>query len=574
MGSFVSISTKLIFLVLAISITSIVVTTGLAYNFTDSIIKENFKESLKDESETRGNTIASIIESRIDKLENFAENESLVSSFNVLIPVLDDVSFNRILEEQTPILQHEFHLFQLNDFEAGIRDLQIINMRGKPIYSLNEQIDPLKYVKGNYKVSKPTVEFIQSSDKSRIMKISLPVYSDSGKQEAVMIATMGTSIFDDILMNRFGLHDTGEVYLVNHNRMMISESIFLENTPFNQKVDTFAVSECFEKGNNVEASEYTDYRNVDIFGYSYCKPDLGFVLLTEVDEAGILKPITELQTNIVIIGIGLIIISSIVTFVLSKRISNPIIKLRDASKQLSAGNFDVRTNIQTNDEIEQLSTSFDDMAKTLQESISAIGKRENIIKQQGNILEKFFEEKRDSYVCLVDLIGSLKLTKTLTEEQKKRYSQIFTDSVISVIKKHKGIPVKIIDDAVLFYFPASKEDNTILSSTLDCCLEISKLNKELNDKTSSENLPGIAYRISTAFGMVNEAKTSDSLLDDIFGEPVNTVFKINQYALPNTVVTDNTVYEIAKESKYKFTKLVRSLIKGLEYTLFVVSSKS
>ena len=109
---------------------------------------------------------------------------------------------------------------------------------------------------------------------------------------------------------------------------------------------------------------------------------------------------------------------------------------------------------------------------------------------------------------------------------------------------------------------------------LDCCLEISNLNKELNDKTSSENLPGMAYRISTSFGTVNEAKTSDSSLDDIFGEPVNTVFKINQYALPNTVVTDYTVYEIAKESGFKFTKLVRSIIKGLEYTLFVVSSKS
>ena len=573
MGSFVSISTKLIFLVLAISITSIAVTTGLAYNFADSIIKENFKESLKDESETRGNTLSSIIESRINKLENFAKNESVVSSFDVLIPALDDVSFNRILEEQTPILHHEFHLFQLNEFEAGIRDLQIINMRGKPIFSLNEQIDPLKYVKGNYKVSKPTVDFVQSLDKTRIMKISLPVYSDFGKQEAVMIATMGTSIFDNILMNRFGLHDTGEVYLVNHNRMMISESIFLENTPFNQKVDTFAVSECFDKGDNVEASEYTDYRNVDIFGYSYCKPDLGFVLLTEVDEAGILKPITELQTNIVIVGISLIIIASIVTFILSKRISKPIIKLRDASKQLSAGNFNVRTNIKTNDEIEELSSSFDNMAKTLQETISAIGKRENIIKQQQDILLKFSEQKQEGYVCLVDLVGALQLTQNLSDDKKRRYTEIFTESVIPIIKKHEGIPIKIIDDAILFYFPISVDNQESLSNVLNCCLEITKIEHELNEKTTSENLPGISYRISSAFGTVNESKTSDSKLDDIFGEPVNAVFKINQYALPNTVVVDHSVYEKVKESNFEFTKIARSIIKGLEFTIFVVSSK-
>ena len=574
MKSFVSISTKLIILVLAISISSIAVTTGLAYNFTDTVIKNNIKESLKDESETRGHTISSIIESRISKLSSFSQNAVIKNAFDVLIPGIDDVSFHRILEEQLPLIQTEFQSFQLNEFEAGLRDLQIINMRGKPLFSLNEKIDPITYIKGNFKVNKPTVEFVQDADKTRLIKISLPIYSENGNQQGVLIASMGSTVFDNVLLNRLGLHDTGEVYLVNQKKMMISESIFVANAPFTQKVDTFAVSECFENGRNVEAADYADYRNVDIFGYSYCAKDLGFVLLTEVDEYAILKPMLELQNKIILVGISLIIIASIVTFILSKRISKPILKLRDAAQQLSSGNFHVRTNIQTNDEIEQLSTSFDDMAKTMQESISAIGKRENIIKQQGNILEKFFEEKRDSYVCLVDLIGSLKLTKTLTEEQKKRYSQIFTDSVISVIRKHKGTPVKIIDDAILFYFPARKEDKTVLSSVIDCCLEISNLNKELNDKTSSENLPGMAYRISTSFGTVNEAKTSDSSLDDIFGEPVNTVFKINQYALPNTVVADYTVYEIAKESSFKFTKLVRSIIKGLEYTLFVVSSKS
>ncbi|WP_371503901.1 cache domain-containing protein [Nitrosopumilus adriaticus] len=574
MKSFVSISTKLIVLMLAISISSIAITTGLAYNFADTIIKDNFKESLKDESQTRGDTITSIIESRIDKLQEFSENKVLVNAFDVLIPALNDVSFDRILDEQSPKLHHEFHLFQLNEFEAGIRDLQIINMRGKPIFSLNEKIDPTTYVKGNYKVTAPTVEFIQDIDKIRLMKISLPVYSEHGNQDGVLIATMGSSVFDNILLNRFGLHDSGEVYLVNQNKMMISESIFFENAQFNQKVDTFAVSECLENGKNVEAADYTDYRDVDIFGYSYCKPDLGFVLLTEVDEAVILKPITELQNRIILVGISLIVIASIVTFILSKRISNPILKLRNAAQELSSGNFDVRTNIKTNDEIEQLSTSFDNMAKTLQESISAIGKRENIIKQQENILSKFTEQKRDGYVCLIDLIGSLQLTQTLSEDKKIQYSKIFTDSVIPVIKKHEGIPVKVIDDAILFYFPLSANEQKSLSDTLNCCLELSKLEPELNEKTKSENLPGMSYRISSAFGAVNEAKTPDSSLDDIFGEPVNTVFKINQYALPNTVVVDYTIYEKAKVSNFKFTKLAKSLIKGLEYTLFIVSSKS
>ena len=105
MGSFISIGSKLIFLVLVISITSIAVTTGLAYNFADTIIKGNIKESLKDESETRGQTITSIIESRLDKLQTFAQNNVLLETFDEVSASLDDVTFNTLLEEKIPLIK-------------------------------------------------------------------------------------------------------------------------------------------------------------------------------------------------------------------------------------------------------------------------------------------------------------------------------------------------------------------------------------------------------------------------------------------------------------------------------------
>lgn len=571
---FVSIGSKLIFLVLVISITSIAVTTGLAYNFADTIIKGNIKESLKDESETRGQTITSIIESRLNKLQTFAKNNVLLETFDEVSASLDDVTFNTLLEEKIPLIDSEVRSFQLNHLEAGLRDLQIINMRAKPIFSLNEKIDPFTYVRGSYIVDAPTVEFIQDDAKNRLMKLSLPIFSANERQVGVLIATMGSSVFDDVLLNKFGLHETGEVYLVNKDRMMVSESLFVENARFNQQVDTFAVSECFDHGRSVQAAEYADYRGVDIFGYSYCNRDLGFVLLTEVDESTILEPISELQNRILVVGLILMIIATAITFILSKRISSPILKLRDAAQKLSSGNFDVRTNIQTGDEIEQLSASFDDMAKTLQETISAIGKRENIIRQQEDILLKFFEEKQSSYVCLVDLVGSVRLTESLDLNAKKQYSKIFTDAVVPVIKKHHGISIKIIDDAILFYFPTSVENNDAIKNMLNCCLEISQLDETLNAKTTSENLPGMAYRISSAYGTINVAKTSDSLIQDIFGEPVNTCFKINQYALPNTVVVDKSVYDKAKDLDFKFTKIDQSIVKNLEYDIFIVSRNS
>lgn len=248
--------------------------------------------------------------------------------------------------------------------------------------------------------------------------------------------------------------------------------------------------------------------------------------------------------------------------------SKPIIKLRNAAEAISKGEFGARSKINTNDEIGELSSAFDNMARTIQETISAITKRENIIKRQENLLLKFSEEKQDCCVCLVDMVGGKEISSSITKSQSKHYNEIFSDSILPIIEKHNGIPVKMLDDAILFYFKVT--DNSVFSSVLDCCLEISNESKEINKKLEDEDLPGMSYRISTTFGTVNVTKTESDAVQDVFGEPVNHCFKINPYALPNTVIIDQSMYDKVKDSDYKFTQLDESTIKGLVYRIFLV----
>ena len=62
-------------------------------------------------------------------------------------------------------------------------------------------------------------------------------------------------------------------------------------------------------------------------------------------------PFFELQENIIGIGLALMFGISIITILLSKRLSEPITKLSEAVNKISNGNFDVKTNIKTRDEI-------------------------------------------------------------------------------------------------------------------------------------------------------------------------------------------------------------------------------
>jgi methyl-accepting chemotaxis protein len=195
---------------------------------------------------------------------------------------------------------------------------------------------------------------------------------------------------------------------------MLSESRFIENTIFKQKVDTIPVQKCFTEGINYEGL-YPDYRGISIYGSSYCANDLGFVLLAEIDEAETIQPILTLQERIFETGMLIITGMAIIAFIISRTFSKPLIKLKNAANTIASGNFEVRTKITTSDEIGELSQAFDSMAQKLQESIIEIKEKEDVIKQQEDILLQFSDYSEKYCVCMIDIVDSTKITANLSE---------------------------------------------------------------------------------------------------------------------------------------------------------------
>ncbi len=95
------------------------------------------------------------------------------------------------------------------------------------------------------------------------------------------------------------------------------------------------------------------------------------ILFLNFDNISIFK----LQENIILIGITLMIGLSILTYFLAKRLSDPIAQLNEATYQISRGEFNIRTNIKSRDEIGSLSESFDNMAKNFKKQKSPLNKR-------------------------------------------------------------------------------------------------------------------------------------------------------------------------------------------------------
>jgi len=103
------------------------------------------------------------------------------------------------------------------------------------------------------------------------------------------------------------------------------------------------------------------------------------------------------------IGAALVGLSSIILF---RKISSPLRRLADATKSLSQEDFSKRVDIESNDEIGQLSHSFNTMAETLEE-------HERELKGLNAMLERKVKETQALYRIGTEISSSLELNQIL-----------------------------------------------------------------------------------------------------------------------------------------------------------------
>jgi class 3 adenylate cyclase len=549
----------------------------LSFNYADQILKERAGEQLLGESTIRGNTLRLLFESRIEQ-NNMLASDPMIQLLIVEMNGVPENKFQEIKEANRRDFLIQIQAFQdLIGFSIGFEDTKIIGNNGKVFFSLvgnsNEDFSENPFFQRGLKES--FIEFEPTAVGKKMVVVSPVFAKDSKKGDepiGVIISRMRTASIDNVLANKSGLGETGEVYIVNDKFLMLSESRFYDDVVFKQKVNTLAVQKCFNEGQDY-LGFYEDYRNVLIYGSSYCADDLGIVVLAEIDKSEVEKPIDILQERILQTGIVITIIMGIAAFLVSKSLSRPLIKLKIAANKISNGDFDVRTNIKTGDEIEELSNAFDSMAQKLQESLIEIKQKEEVIKQlEGNML-KFSQREQNDCVGVIDMSDSTRISSKLSDEDITKLYEIFLNFMAKIVQEHNGQVVKNIGDALMFRFSnVDIKDDVVLKNILECCLSMMESHGKLQEKLTAANLPKLDYKISLTYGSVKVAESTTSNISDIFGPTVNRCFKINSLCPRNSLVIGENMYKMTKKlTGYEFIELcVIELKQKYDYNVFEV----
>jgi signal transduction histidine kinase len=189
------------------------------------------------------------------------------------------------------------------------------------------------------------------------------------RQEFIGVAAIryNTDELNQILLERTGLGETGETYLVSReNNYFLTASRF-EGYAQNRAYSSVGIEQALSGQNGSDL--YGDYRSppVPVFGNYRWIPALESALLTEINEQEALGALGQAQLTIVFLAV---IVSTIVVFiglVVTALLTRPIQEITNSASAIAQGRFDERVSLSRNDEIGVLATAFNNMAQAVQD---------------------------------------------------------------------------------------------------------------------------------------------------------------------------------------------------------------
>ena len=202
------------------------------------------------------------------------------------------------------------------------------------------------------------------------MSFSIPLYSDLHNDEhitGILVARVDleNSLYA-LLLNRIGMGETGETLIINKNVMALNELRWHDNAPLKLQIEATPAIRASKGETGITETE--DYRNEKVLAaYAYIpKAKWGFV--SKQDIAEVYAPIQFLLWQIVILFcLSLAVVYSL-AILLSKNITKPVIEMTEMSKRIQEGDYSVRNQLRTDDELSYLAETINNMADSIQTS--------------------------------------------------------------------------------------------------------------------------------------------------------------------------------------------------------------
>lgn len=337
--------------------------------------------------------LTAIAESKKTQVIEFMEEKKKrtidISSDGFIRDSLGKIKHGEALEENTLATLSKHLLVNKKPLDVDIIEVNVMDMDGNVVASTDTKMIGQNiskqdvFTEGKKAAHAEQHTFSASTVRTRTVSISVPVSSKGGAETLGVVANVyDLAALSKITTNRAGMRETGEVYIVDSDGIMLTESRFIEDAPLKVEVDTEPVSR-IGKGGGEMVGIYPNYRGVSTVGASSYIPEYGWTLLAEIDKREAFAPLKVSGITALIVGLSSAGAAAGVAIVFAFSISGTLRKLTDATERFTHGDLKSRVRITRKDEIGNLADSFNKMAEELENELVGHKRAEDALSERA-----------------------------------------------------------------------------------------------------------------------------------------------------------------------------------------------
>jgi anti-anti-sigma regulatory factor/HAMP domain-containing protein len=291
--------------------------------------------------------------------------------------------------------------------------------------------------------------------------VSYPVRDSGGLIVGVVAGELDLQVLADIMLERSGLGDSGETYLVSlESNYLLTPSRF-PGYPLQQSYHSEGIDAALAGQSGSEV--YPSYRTPPdlVVGVYRWVPELQAGLLAEVSLDEAFAGSSQAATLSALIALTTLLVAIVIGFVLATRIAQPILALTEGARRVEGGDLSEPVAVKGRDEISILAHAFNTMTDQVRQNQSELAGRvaertaelERALGERGELLDTLQSSLqareqletiiRGLSIPVVPVLDGI-LAMPLIGELDQDRAAAMTGSILTAISSHRA-RVVIID---------------------------------------------------------------------------------------------------------------------------------
>ncbi|WP_353674227.1 ATP-binding protein [Synechocystis sp. LKSZ1] len=248
------------------------------------------------------------------------------------------------------------------------------------------------------------------------------IKNGTGKRLGYLSFDMNLQAIDTLIRNNTGLGESGATFLVGEINNRVSMISSDGKSPSQNKpqlnLDTLAIKSVVQ-GQSGQGL-YTNSWGTPVIGVYEWLEQYNLGIVAEIDQAEAFAPAHRLTRNLLLIGLVSTLLLLIAVYLLSIKITQPILAITKASLDIASGDRQARAPVLSEDEIGILAKSFNQMTDELRDSYENLESKNQELELAreelalaNSSLEKKVQERTEQ---LEQIIEEVKAARAEAEE--------------------------------------------------------------------------------------------------------------------------------------------------------------